>query len=274
MAYVRSLRMWRAVIFFLCIGTGWWLPAQDPASTAWLSMVEIQSLPDTTLPLAFHFVALPDGRNFVLDPQDSLLAAHGNNEKLRANILVYYLLGELNRVFSSGMLDYPASKDTKIRFATYAGSEHDPPGIQLYGYGEQVSMVPEAYNVIFRYRPGKSPDGSTGGTGSRRIVVYNLLQQYLAGANDTWTPARNIGHEIGHALGLDHTFHCDNPCAGQGFDPHEECYGECVDHNFGSGRVSCYGSSDRQLLMAYGSQVHLTVCEVERMWNYLLASKR
>ena len=256
------------------MGLGAGIRGQAGVRNAWLSLDEIQSLPDTTLALAFHFVALPDGRNFVLDPRDSLLIAHGNNEKLRANILVYYLLGELNRVFRGGMLDYAASKDTKIRFELYAGQEDGDDGIQLYDFGERIRPLPGAYNVIFQYRAGKSPDGVTGGRGSRRIVVYNLLQRYLTGSNDTWTPARNIGHEIGHALGLDHTFHCDNPCAGQGFDPLEECFGECVDHNFGSGPVNCYGGSDRQLLMGYGSQVHLTACEVERMWNYMLGAAR
>ena len=262
--------MWRAIGMGMILMAGWRAHGQDASDLPWMSMDEIQSLPDTTLPLAFHFMALPDGRNFVLDPQDTLLAAHGNNEKLRANVLVYYLLGELNRIFRDGMLDYAPSKDSKIRFALYRDSASRLTGIQFYAYKEPVRMVPEAYNIIFRYRPGKSPDGATGGTGSRRIMVYNVLQQYLAGSNDTWTVARNIGHEIGHALSLDHTFNCANPCAGQGFDPLEECYGECVDHNFGSGPVNCFGSSDRQLLMAYGAQVHLTVCEVERMWNYLL----
>lgn len=262
--------MWRIYcLFALIVGTGNFLPAQSD-SLPRLTMDAIRQLPDTTLPIAFHFVGLPDGRNFVTDPRDSLLAAHGNNDKLRSNILVYYLLLELNAKFRGGMLDYPPSKDTKIRFGLYKPGEGELPALQHYAYGERPRMVPGVYNVIFQYRAGKSPDGSTGGTGSKRIVVYNVLQRYLAGSSDFWTVARNIGHEIGHSLSLDHTFHCENPCAGQGFDPAEECFGTCVPHNQGSGEVNCFGGSDRQLLMGYGAQTSLTVCEVERMWNYML----
>ena len=236
-----------------------------------LTIEAIQERPDTTLQLAFHFVALPDGTNFVTDPRDSLLLAHGGHEKLRADVLIYYLLKELNDRFRKGMLDYPPSRDTKIRFAQARNPEESIAGAYFYAHNERPRLVPGVFNVIFQYHPGKNaPDGSTGGTGSRTIRIYNVLQRYLAGSHDTWSVARNIGHEIGHALSLDHTFKCDNPCAGCGFDPLEECYGDCVEHNRGSDRINCFGGSPRELMMGYGSQVYFTVCEVELMWGFLL----
>ncbi len=255
-----------AIFFVLLPG----LPAQSPEGDR-LTIEEIQELPDTTLRLAFHFVALPDGRNFVSDPQDSLLATHGNNEKLVAKTLTYYLLRELNGRFRTAMLDYEPSRDTKIRFAPAENPEKGIAGAYFYSYRERPVAIPGVFNVIFQYRGGANPpDGSTGGAGSHTIYIYNSLQKYLSGSHDTWSVARQIGHEIGHALSLDHTFKCDNPCAGQGFDPLEECFGDCVPHNHGSDKTNCYGGSQRELMMGYGSQVYLTVCEVERIWNFML----
>ncbi|PPK85801.1 pregnancy-associated plasma protein-A [Neolewinella xylanilytica] len=258
------------VIIWLAWLLGGALPGQSAGSEP-LPIEVIQQLPDTTLRLAFHFEALPDGRNFVTDPNDSLLIAHGNNEKLRADILIYYVLQELNHRFRTGMVDYAPSRDTKIRFALVETLDSGIRGASFYAHGERPVHVPGAFNVIFRYHPGpRAPNGSTGGVGSTTIYIYNALQTYLAGSQDTWSLARNIGHEIGHALSLDHTFKCDNPCAGQGFDPLEECYGDCVPHNHGSDKINCFGGSSRELMMGYGSQVYLTVCEVERMWGWLL----
>lgn len=247
------------------------VPAQSGTPAPKLTIGEIHSLPDTTFPLFFHFVALPDGRNFVADTTDSLFLAHGRHEKLRADVLMYYMLRELNHRFRTALLDYPPSRDTKIRFG-YAHPEAPPlESARFYRFGEPVRSVPGTFNIVFTSRAGSSrTDGATTGTGSHTVYVYNRLQTYLAGSHDTWTVARLIGHEIGHALSLDHTFKCDNPCAGQGFDPLEECFGECTPHNSGNGRQNCFGGSSRDLMMGYGSQLHLTICEVEQIWNYLL----
>ncbi|NJB84708.1 hypothetical protein GGR26_000453 [Lewinella marina] len=262
--------LYRCLLLFLLFAAGARVPGQSvkPASP---TMDEIRELPDTTLRLAFHFVALPDGTNFVRDARDSLVVAHGGHEKLRADVLMYYLLRELNHRFRVALLDYPPSRDTKLRFALVGGADRPLESAAFYREGEPLRPVAEGFNIVFtRYRGRGRPDAATTGTGSTTIYVYDRLQTYLAGSHDTWTVARLIGHELGHALSLDHTFKCDNPCAGRGFDPLEECYGECTDHNGGSGAVNCFGGSPRELMMGYGSQLHLTVCEVERMWAFLL----
>ncbi len=256
---------------FLLFGLS--LGASPDTLRAPLTIHDIQQLPDTTFRVAFHFVALPDGRNFVSDPADTLLAAHGNNEKLRADVLMGYLLRELNGRYKTALLDYPGSRDTKIRFTLAGGREHPLGSAYFYRHDERPVPVPGAFNVIFTAHRGRT-DGATNGVGSRTIYIYNRLQAYLKGSVDTWTPARTIGHEIGHAFGLDHTFKCDNPCAGQGFDPLEECHGDCVNNNSGSGQINCYGGSQRELMMGYGSQLFLTPCEVETIWNHLLPAPR
>ncbi|THH40079.1 zinc metalloprotease [Neolewinella litorea] len=266
----RALNYFWLLLFLLAVSAR--VPGQSVKPGA-VDIDAIQRRADTTFRLAFHFVALPDGRNFVRDPDDSLFLAHGRHEKLRADVLMYYLFNELNHRFRTALLDYPPSRDTKLRF-TYAGDPARPlESAHFYAHGERIRPVADAFNVVFTThgRAGaRGPDGATTGTGSRTIYVYDRLQTYLAGSHDTWTVARLIGHELGHALSLDHTFKCDNPCAGQGFDPLEECFGECTDHNGGSGRTNCFGGSPRELMMGYGSQLHLTVCEVERIWRYLL----
>ncbi|MBB4078478.1 hypothetical protein GGR28_001091 [Lewinella aquimaris] len=238
---------------------------------------ELQALSPATFRLAFHFVGLEDGRNFTGDPDDPVLAAHGNNEKLRADVLMRYLLNEMNFRFRTALLDFAPSRDARIRFALVNGAEEPLRSAFFYRHGERVRTLDDAMNIIFtRYPgPGKAPDASVPGVGSNRIHVYNRLPGFLKGSHDTWTIARIINHELGHTQGLDHTFNCNNPCAGIDLEPEDECFGACTTNNNGSAAgTNCYGGSGRDLMMGYGSQLHLTVCETEQLWNYMLRHPR
>ena len=249
------------------------LSAQTARAVASFSVDHISDYPTVTFPVVFHFVARADGLNFAQTTQDSLLLAHDGHEKLRAEIFMYYVLRELNGRFSSALLDAP-TKDTRIRFVYRYPDRKPLRGARFYGYRDPVNYVADALNIVITpYRGrGSAPSGSTPGTGSNRIFIYNILERYLRGSHDTWMPARIIAHEFGHTCGLDHTFKCDNPCAGVDLFPEQECYGRCTTNNTGStsAGVNCHGGSARELIMAYGSQVHLTRCELEQLWNYLI----
>ncbi len=265
--------MKRILLALICSGVCLTAVAQsgsprDSCAAYRLGIEELQQLPGMTVRLAFHFVALPDGRNFA--PEAEL-------EKLRAATFLYYVLGEMNTRMRVAVLDYPPSRDTRLRFALVNGPQEPLASCFFYGNRDKVVPLDGAMNVVFTdYRGrGKAPDGAITGTGSNRITVYNRLQTYLAGSQDTWTVARLINHEFGHTQGLDHSFKCDNPCAGIDLEPREECFGVCTTNNAGStAGTNCYGGSERALMMGYGTQLSLTVCETEQLLNYLLNHPR
>lgn len=256
------MRILLITIGLLWLSTG--IDAQRPARIG-----ELQQLSPATFRLAFHFVAGRDGNNFT--PTDSL---PGGNELLRAEVFIGYLLREMNKRFAGAVLNAP-STDTRIRFVPVNGEEQLLASSYFYAHDERVKFLPDAMNIVFtdyRGRRGKAPSGSTNGAGSNRVSIYGLLPRFLSGNNDWWNVARNILHEIGHTQGLNHTFHCDNPCDGIDLVVRDECYGKCATNNAGSvGSTNCYGSSKRELIMGYGSQVYLTACETEQLWKYLLA---
>ena len=251
------------VVLFLWLLVGGVVRAQSP------TIGEIQARTDpATFKLAFHFVATADSSNF------SASERAGNNELLRAAALIPRVVGEMNKRFANAVVDTPDA-DARIRFRLVNGEEVLE-SVYFYGPGERPRMLPEAMNVIFQpYGRGRAPTASTDGAGSNRVRVYDQLAKYQAGGNDYWSVARAINHEIGHTQNLDHTFKCDNPCGGVDIDVRSECHGECATNNSGSvGSVNCYGASDRELMMGYGSQVYLTVCETEQLWTYLLSHRQ
>ena len=234
-----------------------------------LAEIQSRSAP-ATFRAAFHFVAKADSSNFVE------AGTITTNPLLQTDVLINYLLKEMNDRFRTAVLDAP-SRDTRVRIEPVGGRADLRVSTYFYGPGERVAGLPGALNIIFMpyNRRGKSPTAATDGAGSNRIYVFNLLDQYTGGGNDWWSVGRSLIHEIGHTQGLDHTFKCDNPCDGVDLTVREECYGECATNNAGSvGSTNCYGSSKRELIMGYGSQVYLTACETEQWWKYLLAHRQ
>ncbi len=234
-----------------------------------IGMDSILRSPPITVRLAFHFVADTAGRNFVSDRQDSLLLAHGGHEKLLADVFMYYVLGEMNKRMRLAVLDVPETRDTRIRFALVNGKDYLR-SAYFYGNGERPRMIDSALNLVFRPNLRKGAPTAQTGYHSNRIDVFNVLRTYLGGSHDTWSVARTINHEFGHTQGLKHSFNCSNPCDGAGLLVADECGGECVSNDSRNGESNCYGRSPRDLMMGYGTQLHLTVCELEWLWTAML----
>jgi hypothetical protein len=227
-----------------------------------------------TVRVAFHFVADTADRNFVTHTGDSLFLAHDRHEKLRADVFMYYILREMNGRMATAVLDYEPSRDARIRFERVYRERPALESAFFYRQNERPRLVDSALNLVFRPNlRTRAPTAQTG-YGSNRIDVFNVLRTYLRGSHDTWSVARTINHEFGHTQGLRHSFNCGNPCDGIDLAVAEECGGECVPNDSRNGESNCYGRSPRDLMMGYGTQLHLTVCELEHLWGGMLRRPR
>lgn len=211
--------------------------------------------------LAFHFVGNNNGENFTCDPDHPILNI---NPMLYTPKLLNAVVGEMNKRMGLAVLGIP-NPSAKISFSYL--NENACGSSFFYRSGDSPQFVSEALNIVFVNDPSNPGVRAWTYYGSNRIYVENVLASFLAGSNNFWDLGRLINHEFGHTRGLKHTFNCNNPCDGIDIVVEDECNGTCWStDSYSSG---CWGSSKRNLMMAYGTQLHFTECEFVELWCYI-----
>lgn len=226
-----------------------------------ISLDEIMNCTDAEFKLAFHFKANSSGQNFTCGSSSTTL--------LKARTFANRVVREMNDRMATALLHNGQNKDAKIRFSLV--NSGDCSGIYLYNNNESFQNLPNAINVRFKDGSGSTIRGYTT-YGANWIVIENVLENILAGYNKTWDIGRILNHEFGHTRSLKHTFNCSNPCLGDDIVLDDECCGRsCVS---GDGPSPCWNCSTRALMMSHGTQLRMTECETERMWNYIINNSR
>lgn len=177
----------------------------------------------------------------------------------------------MNRQFEKALIQNGSNgNDTNIRFELSA--EGDCEGIFLYENNEPFNSVDNAINIFIEDTSNPSDLIIRGFAflGERDIFSRNWLKNFLNGSNNWWDLGRHLNHEFGHTQNLRHAFCCNNICGGIDIVPEENCCSGCLTScNSGPG---CFGCSPDKLMMAYGTQLNLTECELTEMWKHILSN--
>ncbi|MEM8585548.1 MAG: hypothetical protein AAGF87_14810, partial [Bacteroidota bacterium] len=240
------------------------LSEQSSCNTIKLTTSEILAFPSIEIKLAFHFEEDQFGNNFTCDPNDPIIS---QNWFLYAPNLVNAILDQMNLRMSEGLLLDGDNGDMGIRFSAVDGGDCGS-GIFLYEEGESFLDVDNAMDIRFVNLPDDPGQGGWTTFGGQTIWIRNVLEVFLGGGNNFWDLARTLNHEFGHTRNLNHSFFCGNPCNGIDMDSDAECCGTCVPQPFtGSG---CFGCTEDNLTMGYGTQLNFTECELLEIWTYMI----
>ncbi len=147
--------------------------------------------------------------------------------------------------------------------------EHIP---DSFPYGDRV------LNIVFLDDGTRMLNGSACGLDMCSSVTlygayYNLKYN---GKFGWWSFAALLNHEVGHLLGLCHSFYCDNECAGIDLDPSRECFsGPCFMDCGGPNNGQCNNwLANSNNMMGYNAnQNALTPCQWKRIMHTLYATK-
>lgn len=231
------------------------------------------------VPVVFHFVSDNSGNNFLPGP---LASNPWETDKNFGSYNAFVLMVEANRYLSNMVRDNLAPnpsnpdmlRDSKIRFK-YKYPDLSELNFKFYSNSNQIILESDAMNIVISGTVVGSNGqynvrGSASHGSGNRITLENFAKLQLdinPNSSIHYQYATNAIHEFGHLMSLDHTFNCTNRCSGVAFNfpPNvkEECCGNCNHNNSNSG--SCFGCSP--MVMGYGSQYILSVCELEAIWT-------
>ena len=232
-----------------------------------LDIDQINQFPEVKFRVAFHFRANNSGQNFTCNINDPIV---NQNVFLHAPTLVNSVIGQMNLRMSNALLQNGSNgNDTNIRFEL--SSDGDCEGIFIYENNESFIPIQDAVNIFIEdtNNPLDLIIRGFAFLGQRDINSRNWLKNFLNGSNNWWDLGRHLNHEFGHTMNLNHAFCCDNVCGGIDIVPDDNCCAGCLQScNSGNG---CSGCSPDELMMAYGSQLNVTECELSEMWKHILS---
>ncbi len=227
-----------------------------------LTKDQILALPEFNVSVVFHFIS-DNNQNFTCDENDPIVSI---NELLYVPSFSYYFMNKINNLLDSGVEVNGEMIDTRIR-VDFANADACSSSYFVDNWSD-LNLVDGVTNVIFQNRSG----GGWAGPGNfRRVGVNSILESFLSGSINWWSPAQTFVHEFGHTLNLDHTFYCDNPCGdGQDYYSEDHCYGQCVGCQFSGCGDGCFGGADEYFMAYTDGRVKFGLCEYTRMMNHII----
>jgi hypothetical protein len=182
-------------------------PCNDPCKSR-IPTSDIPNLPLITITVDIHFVANADGINFQCTDPESPYYAPPYVESILAHANTYLSNPEKNQYGPS-----PKVPDTRIRYKL-AGDPTNPCAAGIF-FAPTLSAVqlsnPNALHVVvLDLPPGKDYSGGQLCSDSE-IRIFNVHKRAIGGGHLPSSPAIKeygliINHEVGHRLGLCHSF--------------------------------------------------------------------
>lgn len=249
-----------------------------PTTNCHLDVADKASLPIITIYINVYFVG-PQGENFTPD---------GSNGTPNGVTWVDTMINAVNSIMSNlqdmNYAGYPSLVgDTRIRFALYteANNQKDQYGGIFFSDTTPIIIYPNkaldvTFQDVFPTQIGKDTT-INGEQSGREISMYNLYYFWKNKSKvyNGWYSNRLFLHELGHYLGLCHSFSYNNICDGVDLNIPWECNGTPgSDVGCGAGQTGCklwdaathnimsYSSKNRDVFspcqwkIAYSNAVH------------------
>jgi hypothetical protein len=232
--------------------------------------------PVMEVPVVFHFVSDNSGNNFLPGPLASdPWETDKNFGSYNAFVLMFNINSYLSALIRDNLSPNPEGnaglKDSNIRFK-FRYYDYSDQNFRFYSNTEPIVNVPDALNIKVS---GSYSGNGWGGTANlslgNEITLNNFAKLQLdifPNISQHYKFATVAIHEFGHLMTLNHTFHCSNRCSGVAFNfppnTKQECCGICKN---GDGAAPECFSNCSPMVMGYGSQYILSVCELEAIWT-------
>lgn len=237
-------------------------------------------IPHFLIDINIHFVKHPElGTFYRGKPEDSNI----ENGLHWARLLINHVNWALDSLGTSPLSSSNVKGDAHYNFNLYTESTNTQDSFggiwfwdrfapAIYPYGDRV------LNIVLQDDGKRMLNGAACG-----LDFCNVLTLYGAyhnvkykGKFGWWAFASLLNHEVGHIMGLCHSFYCGNPCAGIDLDPAKECHeGPCYNDCGGPNNGVCNNwNSGSQNMMGYNSgQNALTPCQWKLVMRNLFQTK-
>jgi Metallo-peptidase family M12 len=194
-----------------------------------VSFDDIETMPICTINMRFHFMPRLD-KQAQFTPQEARAIAQNMVKYANQNLSN---LNPANIPAPNGKL--PAHvKDSRLRLHLY--SETNDEGVVIHEK-DQIDLndpydgrVVDVY-FVYCYSPNEKGDSLSccfnQAVSDTRIEFCNVWKVLATDTAIQNNRSRLLVHELGHILGLSHTFSCGNECENEDIDPKAECGGPC-----------------------------------------------